>query len=115
MVDINKVGSGEGAQVYGHGMYFANNPMGVHHAWGRTYKDLWQRFFAMTQERNIFLSLFSPLILLVISLSLKNEEGEEVYYQRPRNHFYQYKPEIKLFDNLLLAFSRGIINPKIYA
>ncbi len=25
----------------------ANNPMGVHHAWGRTYKDLFQRFFAM--------------------------------------------------------------------
>ena len=25
----------------------ANNPMGVHHAWGRTYKDLWQRFWAM--------------------------------------------------------------------
>ncbi len=22
----------------------ANNPMGVHHAWGRTYKDLWQRY-----------------------------------------------------------------------
>lgn len=26
----------------------ANNPMGVHHAWGRTYKDTYQRFFAMT-------------------------------------------------------------------
>ena len=25
----------------------ANNPMGVHHAWGRTYKDLFQRYFAM--------------------------------------------------------------------
>ncbi|MBI2846040.1 MAG: isoleucine--tRNA ligase, partial [Chloroflexi bacterium] len=25
----------------------ANNPMGVHHAWGRTYKDLWHRFKAM--------------------------------------------------------------------
>jgi isoleucyl-tRNA synthetase len=25
----------------------ANNPMGVHHAWGRTYKDLWQRYKAM--------------------------------------------------------------------
>ncbi|MGQ9903029.1 MAG: isoleucine--tRNA ligase [Anaerolineae bacterium] len=25
----------------------ANNPMGVHHAWGRTYKDLWQRYHAM--------------------------------------------------------------------
>lgn len=22
----------------------ANNPMGVHHAWGRSYKDLWQKF-----------------------------------------------------------------------
>src|SRR3954452_25367983 len=25
----------------------ANNPMGVHHAWGRTYKDLYNRFHAM--------------------------------------------------------------------
>lgn len=25
----------------------ANNPMGVHHGWGRTYKDLWQRFYNM--------------------------------------------------------------------
>jgi len=25
----------------------ANNPMGIHHAWGRTYKDLFQRFKAM--------------------------------------------------------------------
>ena len=22
----------------------ANNPMGVHHGWGRTYKDIWQRY-----------------------------------------------------------------------
>ena len=26
----------------------ANNPMGVHHAWGRAYKDIFQRFHAMT-------------------------------------------------------------------
>ena len=25
----------------------ANNPMGVHHGWGRTYKDLYHRYFAM--------------------------------------------------------------------
>jgi isoleucyl-tRNA synthetase len=25
----------------------ANNPMGVHHAWGRTYKDIFQRYWAM--------------------------------------------------------------------
>ncbi len=29
----------------------ANNPMGVHHAWGRTYKDLWQRFHNMRGYR----------------------------------------------------------------
>lgn len=26
----------------------ANNPMGVHHAWGRAYKDAYQRYYAMT-------------------------------------------------------------------
>jgi isoleucyl-tRNA synthetase len=26
----------------------ANNPMGVHHAWGRTYKDTFNRYFAMS-------------------------------------------------------------------
>ena len=25
----------------------ANNPMGVHHAWGRTLKDLYQRYHSM--------------------------------------------------------------------
>ena len=25
----------------------ANNPMGAHHAWGRTYKDIFQRYQAM--------------------------------------------------------------------
>jgi isoleucyl-tRNA synthetase len=29
----------------------ANNPMGVHHAWGRTYKDVYNRYFAMTGRR----------------------------------------------------------------
>src|SRR6266700_1647277 len=28
----------------------ANNPMGVHHAWGRTYKDVFCRFHAMLGE-----------------------------------------------------------------
>ena len=32
----------------------ANNPMGVHHAWGRTYKDLWQRFKNMQGYRERF-------------------------------------------------------------
>jgi isoleucyl-tRNA synthetase len=29
----------------------ANNPMGVHHAWGRTYKDLYQRYHTMLGQK----------------------------------------------------------------
>ena len=32
----------------------ANNPMGVHHAWGRTYKDLWQRFYNLMGYKQRF-------------------------------------------------------------
>src|SRR3990167_3901797 len=32
----------------------ANNPMGVHHAWGRSYKDLWQRFYNMLGYKQRF-------------------------------------------------------------
>ncbi len=32
----------------------ANNPMGVHHAWGRTYKDIFQRYHAMLGEEQRF-------------------------------------------------------------
>ena len=32
----------------------ANNPMGVHHAWGRTYKDLFPRFFNLLGYRQRF-------------------------------------------------------------
>src|SRR6059058_6186598 len=32
----------------------ANNPMGVHHAWGRTYKDIYQRYKAMTGHKQRF-------------------------------------------------------------
>src|SRR3954469_15156470 len=32
----------------------ANNPMGVHHAWGRTYKDLFQRYHAMLGKKERF-------------------------------------------------------------
>jgi isoleucyl-tRNA synthetase len=32
----------------------ANNPMGIHHAWGRTYKDLFQRYKNMQGYRQRF-------------------------------------------------------------
>lgn len=32
----------------------ANNPMGVHHAWGRTYKDLWPKFYNLLGYKERF-------------------------------------------------------------
>src|SRR6187401_3133794 len=42
-----KLNAGKSRWSFLDGPITANNPMGVHHAWGRTYKDLWQRYHAM--------------------------------------------------------------------
>jgi len=44
---IVKLNKGKPKWSFMDGPITANNPMGVHHAWGRTYKDLFQRFKAM--------------------------------------------------------------------
>src|SRR6266851_7924678 len=43
-----KLASSEKRFSFIDGPITANNPMAVHHAWGRTYKDLYQRYKAMT-------------------------------------------------------------------
>ena len=42
-----KMNKGKTKWSFMDGPITANNPMGVHHAWGRTYKDLFQRFKSM--------------------------------------------------------------------
>jgi isoleucyl-tRNA synthetase len=60
----------------------ANNPMGVHHAWGRTYKDLWQRYFNMKGFKQRFQNGFDCQGLWVEvevekQLGLKNKQDIE--------------------------------------
>ncbi len=62
----------------------ANNPMGVHHAWGRTYKDLWQRFFNMRGFKQRFQNGFDNQGLWVEvevekELGFKNKKDIENY------------------------------------
>jgi isoleucyl-tRNA synthetase len=62
----------------------ANNPMGVHHAWGRTYKDLWQRFFNMKGYQQRFQNGFDNQGLWVEvevekELGFKNKKDIEKY------------------------------------
>jgi isoleucyl-tRNA synthetase len=44
---LRKKNQGKKCWSFLDGPITANNPMGVHHAWGRTYKDLFQRYKAM--------------------------------------------------------------------
>ena len=60
----------------------ANNPMGIHHAWGRTYKDLWQKFFNLLGYRQRFQNGFDCQGLWVEvevekELKLKNKQEIE--------------------------------------
>ncbi len=60
----------------------ANNPMGVHHAWGRTYKDLWQRYFNLKGYKERFQNGFDCQGLWVEvevekELGLKNKKDIE--------------------------------------
>ncbi len=62
----------------------ANNPMGVHHAWGRTYKDLYQRYHAMLGEEQRFQNGFDAQGLWVEvevekELGFTNKRDIEVY------------------------------------
>ena len=62
----------------------ANNPMGVHHAWGRTYKDLWQRYFNMKGYAGRFQNGFDEQGLWVEvevekELGFKNKKDIEKY------------------------------------
>ena len=62
----------------------ANNPMGVHHGWGRTYKDLWQRYHNMKGEKLRFQNGFDCQGLWVEvevekELGFKSKKEIEVY------------------------------------
>ncbi len=51
---LHKNDSSEKRFSFQDGPITANNPMGVHHAWGRTYKDLWQKFHNLLGYRQRF-------------------------------------------------------------
>jgi isoleucyl-tRNA synthetase len=62
----------------------ANNPMGVHHGWGRTYKDIFQRFHALLGEEQRFQNGFDCQGLWVEvevekELGLKNKREIEEF------------------------------------
>ncbi|MFO7743184.1 MAG: class I tRNA ligase family protein [Anaerolineae bacterium] len=54
----------------------ANNPMGVHHGWGRTYKDLYHRYWAMRGHKTRYQNGFDCQGLWV-EVEVEKEKGFE--------------------------------------
>ncbi|MEK7504471.1 MAG: class I tRNA ligase family protein [Patescibacteria group bacterium] len=62
----------------------ANNPMGVHHAWGRSYKDLWQKYHTMKGDAGRYQNGFDCQGLWVEvevekELGFKSKKDIEIY------------------------------------
>lgn len=76
----------------------------------------WQQMFTIVKEKSLFLFSMSLLILLFsILFTITLRTYYQLKFQSLRNYLYRHKPEIKLFNRMLLAFSDGIIHSKIYA
>tara|TARA_Y100000310_G_scaffold325879_1_gene390059 strand:- start:444 stop:3272 length:2829 start_codon:yes stop_codon:yes gene_type:complete len=81
---LRKKNKGKKKYSFIDGPITANNPMGVHHAWGRTYKDLFQRFKAMQGFDQRYQNGFDCQGLWVEreeekSLGLKNKQDIEKF------------------------------------
>lgn len=87
----------------------ANNPMGVHHAWGRTYKDLWQRFWNMKGRKQRFQNGFDEQGLWVEvevekELGLRNKKDIENLVSG--NKFKSIEKFINLCNERVKKFSK---------
>jgi isoleucyl-tRNA synthetase len=82
----------------------ANNPMGVHHAWGRMYKDAFQRYHAMLGEKQRFQNGFDCQGLWVEvevekELGLRNKREIETFgiaefVERCKQRVWKYSARI---------------------
>ena len=69
----------------------------------------WQRLFTVVPEKNLLLSALILLTILCMALF------SIIPNIRDKLLSYRNKPEIKLYNYLLIVFSQGILNPHIYA
>lgn len=86
----------------------ANNPMGVHHAWGRTYKDFWQRFWNMKGKKQRFQNGFDEQGLWV-EVEVEKELGlhnkKDIENLVPGDKFKSIEKFINLCKERVVKFS----------
>src|SRR5262245_10085070 len=87
----------------------ANNPMGVHHAWGRTYKDAFQRYFAMTGREERYQNGFDCQGLWVeveVEKELKLQSKRDIENLVPGDRFASIDKFVKLCKDRVDKFAR---------
>jgi len=87
----------------------ANNPMGVHHAWGRTYKDLWPKFYNLLGFRQRFQNGFDCQGLWV-EVEVEKELGlktkKEIENLVPGDRFASIAKFVDLCKKRVYRFSK---------
>ena len=89
----------------------ANNPMGVHHAWGRTYKDIWQKYNTMLGKKQRFQNGFDCQGLWVEvevekELGFKTKKDIESY--GVANFVNKCKDRVRRFSSIQTQQSRRL-------
>ncbi|MCX7881290.1 MAG: isoleucine--tRNA ligase [Patescibacteria group bacterium] len=87
----------------------ANNPMGVHHAWGRTYKDLWPKFYNLLGYKQRFQNGFDCQGLWV-EVEVEKELGiktkKDIENLVPGNKFASIAKFVQLCKDRVYRFSK---------
>jgi len=87
----------------------ANNPMGVHHAWGRTYKDIWQRFWNMRGKKQRFQNGFDCQGLWVeveVEKELQIRNKKEIENLVPGNRKESIAKFVELCKERVIKYSK---------
>ena len=86
----------------------SNNPMGVHHAWGRTYKDLWPRFYNLLGYKQRFQNGFDCQGLWVeveVEKELKLKSKKDIENLVPGNKKASIAKFVQLCKDRVMKFS----------
>src|SRR3989338_8096737 len=106
---LKKKNHGKKRWLFLDGPITANNPMGVHHAWGRTYKDLFQRYKAAQGFDQRFQNGFECQGLW-IEVEVEKELGlrnkKEIENLVPCNKIKSIAKFVRLCKERVLKFSK---------
>jgi isoleucyl-tRNA synthetase len=87
----------------------ANNPMGVHHAWGRTYKDAYQRYHAMNGRHQRYQNGFDCQGLWVeveVEKELKLQSKRDIENLVPGDRFASIDKFVQLCKQRVDKYAR---------